>query len=99
MPSTVGYSYAARILSWCPYFSAAHCTCSVCRSFSVDLRKAEKYAGHYLFLVDYDDQTEEALYLDPSLVSTEPQRVALSTLEAAFSEPGTDHDIIVINNS
>ena len=58
-----------------------------------------KYAGHYLFLINYDYQTDEALYLDPSLASSEAQRVALSTLEAAFVEPGTDCDIIVINKS
>ena len=69
----------------------------VLRSYSH--RKAEKYAGHYLFLISYDDRTDEALYLDPSLTSAEPQRVALSTLEAAFAEPGTDCDIIVINKS
>ena len=61
--------------------------------------KAEKYAGHYIFLIGYDHNTEEALYLDPSLFSSDVQRTPITTLDAAFSEPGTDQDIIVLTKS
>ena len=60
-------------------------------------KKAEKYAGHYIFLIGYDPNTDEALYLDPSLFSSDVQRAPIITLDAAFSEPGTDHDIIVLS--
>jgi hypothetical protein len=59
-------------------------------------KKADKYAGHYIFLIGYDHTTDEALYLDPSLISSEIQRTPLTTLNAAFLEPGTDQDIIVL---
>ena len=59
-------------------------------------KKADRYAGHYIFLIGYDHSSDEALYLDPSLISSEIQRTPLPTLDAAFSEPGTDQDIIVL---
>jgi len=58
---------------------------------------ATRYAGHYIFVVGYDPRAREALYLDPSLESSEPQRAPLDALVAAAAAPGTDHDIIVID--
>jgi Guanylylate cyclase len=55
----------------------------------------ERYAGHYIFLVGFDSNTDEVLFLDPSSDSG-IKYVSSGILDVARSQPGTDNDVIVI---
>ena len=55
----------------------------------------EKYAGHYIFLLGFDPNTDEVRFLDPSSDSA-VKYVSSSILESARSQPGTDKDIILV---
>ena len=55
----------------------------------------ENYAGHYIFLVGFDVNTDEVLYLDPSSDSG-MKYVSSDILDTARSQPGTDLDVIIL---
>lgn len=55
----------------------------------------ENYAGHYIFLVGFDPDTDEVLYLDPSSDSS-IKYISSDILDTARSQPGTDLDVIII---
>lgn len=55
----------------------------------------ERYAGHYIFLVGFDPNTDEVLFLDPSSDSG-MKYVSSGILDVARSQPGTDKDVIII---
>lgn len=55
----------------------------------------EKYAGHYIFLLGFDPNTDEVRFLDPSSDSA-VKYVSSAILESARSQPGTDKDIILV---
>ena len=54
-----------------------------------------KYAGHYIFLLHFDPNTDEVRFLDPSQDSG-VKYISSSILDNARSQPGTDKDIIII---
>lgn len=58
----------------------------------------ERYAGHYIFLVGFDSNTDEVLFLDPSSDSG-MKYVSSGILDVARSHPGTDNDIIIIKKT
>jgi Guanylylate cyclase len=58
----------------------------------------ERYAGHYIFLVGFDANTDEVLFLDPSSDSG-IKYVSSGILDVARSQPGTDKDVIIITKT
>ena len=58
----------------------------------------EKYAGHYIFLLDFDPNTDEVRFLDPSQDSG-VKYISSSILDKARSQPGTDMDVIIISKN
>ena len=55
-----------------------------------------EYAGHYIFLIEYDPTRKFFTYLDPA-VNACTSTVSYDTLDSARSHTGTDFDIIIIN--
>lgn len=55
-----------------------------------------EYAGHYIFLIEYDSNKKLFTYLDPA-VNACTAKVSYNALERARSHTGTDFDIIIIN--
>jgi hypothetical protein len=60
--------------------------------------KINEYAGHYIFLLEYDPKKKIFTYLDPAL-NASIVTVSFNVLEKARSHIGTDYDIIIIHRS
>ena len=60
--------------------------------------KIHEYAGHYIFLLEYDPKNKIFTYLDPAL-NASIVTVSFNVLEKARSHIGTDYDVIIIHRS